>query len=178
MSNNTNDPSASPSEHVRHVEEQDLALSADQLALLQAGADIGTSAVRQGLINYVKVKPTQIYVPQWRHVNNGWFASIQIETYLHRAGGPGLDIKAWADHVDGVFVMPNLGPDNARVLKHTDAARNDFESYLLKMHNILHHNIYFIPWDGNFNREIYFWIQVFNEGNWLRHEDRPVRWPR
>lgn len=178
MSNNTIDPSASRSEHVRDIEEKDLSLSTAQLAALQGETEIRPAGTRQGLINYVKVRPVNIYVPQWRHVNDGWFSSIEIETYLHRAGGQDLDIKAWVDHVDGVFVMPNLGPDNARTLKYTDSARNDFESYLLKMHNILHHNIYFIPWDGNFNHEIYFWIQVFEEGHWLRHEDRPVRWPR
>lgn len=149
--------------------------------VLEAGRPVGEPA-RGGLIDYSKADPQQVFLSQF-HVpgqNTGWFNSIYVHTYFRHALGPHNWIRIWVDHVDGVFVMPyrETGPGAHPYLKWTDRSRNDFESAPLGMSSVKHHGVHFIPLDGNLGREIYFWTQVWEGDQWLRHEDRPVRWPR
>jgi hypothetical protein len=149
----------------------------EQRRRLESGRALQGRQTRDGLINYTEAKRSLVFVPQFavpHQPGTGWFNGIQVVTYFHQAQGPSSWMKYWVDHVDGLFVMGTRqsAPGANPWLEWTDRGRDYWESAQIGMANFQHDGVHFIPLDGNLNRPLYFWTQVWDGGTWLRHEDR------
>lgn len=149
-------------------------LTVEQVNVIQRAAPSrAVSSKANALISTVYTGSVELFVSEWNcHCN-----AIYVQTVFNKAMGAGFWIKQWVSMIDGVFLMPySLSPGNNFEPKYTNRENNDFESLGLGVTNFQNVGIYFIPADGRFDREMYFWTQVHCNDTWLHDEDRPVRW--